>query len=212
MALFNNMGGFRDVARAGALGGAIGGAGSLFGSPGRPYERASEELDRYLPQAEGYQRPFYEAGTRAIPQFEEFLNERRDPSQFINKLMEGYQESPHARYLTDRTMRAARNRGSAEGTIGSTPMARFMQQEAGNIASGDIQNFLSNVLGVSQQRGQGLQSLMGGGQQSANQLLNLLSSFAGEKAGLRYGEEAAEQGGIGNLLGGLGNLAMFAML
>jgi len=58
-------------------------------------------------------------------------------------------------------MRAANNIGSATGMTGSTPMMQQAQQNAQNISSGDMQNWLSQVLGINNQYGQGEAGLMG---------------------------------------------------
>lgn len=204
---------YGNIASAGALGGGISGIGSyLFGDPSKPYEDASKVLDQYLPQAQEYQQPFYEAGKAAIPQYQSWLQSMQDPSGFINKLMGGYQESPYAKFQQQQMRRSAGNMASASGLEGSTPLMDFIMNQSGKISSGDMQNWLQRVLGVNQQYGAGEAGLVGAGQTSANALSKMLGDFAGEKANLKYGAGAAEQGGLGEMMGGLGNLAMFAML
>ena len=176
----------------------------LFGNAGKPYEAAENVLNRNLPEAKGYQNPFYNMGVGAIPQFQDWLGRMKNPSDFINNLMGGYQESPFAKYQQNQAVRAATNAGSASGLTGSTPMAQFMQQNARDISSQDMNQWLQNVLGINTQYGAGLGAQVGGGQNAANQLTQLLSDFMTNKAGLRYGEEAAEQGQRGSLFSGLG--------
>lgn len=64
----------------------------IWGNAGKPYEEASDEINKYLPQAQGYLNPFVQAGQGAIPDFQNWLKGMKDPSGFINTLMGGYQE------------------------------------------------------------------------------------------------------------------------
>lgn len=180
--------------------------GGIFGDPSAPYKKAGKELDRYLPQAQGYQNPFYQAGVGAIPQFQQWLGGMQDPSQFINKMMGQYQESPWAKYEQDQAVRAGQNMGSGTGLTGSSALAQAMQQNAANISSQDMQNWLERVLGVNTQYGAGLGGMIGQGQGAANSLTNLLSDYMTNKANLAYGKESARQGQWGGLFNGLGGM------
>jgi hypothetical protein len=178
----------------------------LFGNAGSPYSDASGELSKYLPEAKKYQEPFYNAGANAVPQYQDWLKGMSNPSGFINNLMGGYQESPYAKYLQDQSMRAGQNAASASGLIGSTPFLQQSQQNSANIASGDMNQWLQNVLGINTQYGSGLGGLIQGGQGSANSLTSLLSDYMNSQAGLAYGKGAAEQGQMGGLFSGLTGL------
>jgi hypothetical protein len=187
------------------------GLGSIFGGlfdsdPGRGYKDAANELQKYFGQASEYQMPFYNAGKNAIPGFQEWLDNMKDPSQFINNLEGQYQESPHARYLQDQAIRAATNAGSASGLTGSTPLMKQMQENASNISSGDMNQWLSNVLGINTQYGQFLDTLMGRGQNSANQLTNLMTQLGQLIGGAKMGEANAERNRYGDIFGGLGSM------
>ena len=92
---------------------------------------------------------------------------------------------------------------------GSTPLQLQAQQNAQSISSGDMQNWLQNVLGINTQYGAGLhnQEQMG---QHASDILSQLFQGAGEyKGGTNYGQEAGEQSdrnalwaGIAKMFGG----------
>jgi hypothetical protein len=130
----------------------------------------------------------------------------QDPSGFINKLMGGYQESPYAQNLQRQSRQAGTNAASASGLIGSTPFAQQMQQNAGNIASQDQNQWLQNVLGINSQYGQGQAGLMQQGQGAANSLTDLLNQYMQNKAQMAYGQESANQGQTGSLFSGLAGL------
>ncbi len=184
----------------GALGGILNG---LFGNGGEPYDKASKELGDFWNRATGFQRPYQEAGQNAIPQFQEWLQGQKDPSGFINNLMGGYQESPYAKFQQQQSIRAAQNMGSASGLTGSTPLMQFSQQNARDISSQDMNQWLQNVLGINTQYGAGLAGLMSGGQNSANSLSNLAGQFGQDIAKMAYGKSEAERQQRGGIWGGL---------
>lgn len=179
--------------------------GDFLSRPGQPYGDASKELSRYFPQQQGYLNPFLQAGQGAIPNFQNWLKTMQNPSGFINNLMGGYQESPFAHFQQDQAMRSAQNMGSASGLTGSTPLTQFAQQNARDISSQDMNQWLQNVLGVNSQYGAGQMGLMGQGMQAGNAMSQMLGDYARNQAMLRYGQGAANQGRWGNIIGGIGN-------
>lgn len=194
----------------GGMGGGYGGRspigailGGLFGHSDRPYKDAMKQYQDYMGKAEGTQNPFLDFGKRAMPGYEQWLGGMKDPSQFINKLTSGYQESPYAKYQQEQALRASGNAGAAGGLGGSTPMAQFNQQQAQGIASKDMNQWLQNVLGVNQQYGQGLFGQMGMGQHAADILSQMYGQMGQNMGGLAYGAGAGRNQDIMSILGGL---------
>ncbi len=177
--------------------------GGLFGNSAGPYKDAAKEFQKYMQMAQGSQSPFFGAGLGGLQNYQNWLGGMQDPSQFINKLMGGYQESPYAKNLQNQAMLAGQNMGSASGLTGSTPLMQQMQQNAGNIASGDQQNWLKNVLGVNSEYGQGQNALMQGGQHAADMFSQLFQNQGQGMAGLKYGEGAGKNQDFMSILGGL---------
>jgi hypothetical protein len=193
-----------------ALAGGIGSiASGLFNDSGAPYNAAMDQYQKYYNQAQNTQQPFLNAGTGAIPNYQNFLSKMQNPTDFINNISSQYKESPYAQYQQQQARRAAENFGSANGLSGSTLLMQQAQQNASNISSQDMNNWLQNVLGVNQQYGQGQQNLIQGGQNSANSLTNLLSMLGNNMGQAAYGQEAGNQSDFSNILGGLGSLAAF---
>lgn len=180
--------------------------GGLFSNPDRPYREAQQSLQQMMPQAQSYNQPFLQAGTRAIPRFENWLGGMSNPSGFINNLMGQYSESPWAKYQQDQSARAFGNAGSAGGMTGSTPLLQFQQQNMHDLSSQDMNQWLQNVLGVNTQYGAGTQNLMLGGQNAANNLQSLMRDYMGANAGLEFGKSGAREGKMGSLIGGLTGL------
>lgn len=166
---------------------------SMFGNSGAAYGNAANTYSQYYDQARNAQNPFFQMGTSAIPQFQNWLQKMQDPTKFINSTMGQYQESPFAQYQQQQGMRAAQNMGSASGLTGSTPLMQFAQQNAQNISSQDMNQWLQNVLGINSQYGAGLSGQMGMGQHAAD-ILSQLAGGAGEyMGGAAYGQRAGEQ-------------------
>jgi hypothetical protein len=191
----------------GGLGGLLGG---LFGDSGAPYDAAMDQYQKYAKKAESYQNPFFNAGVGAIPDYQKWLQGMSNPSGFINGLMGQYQESPWAKYQQQQSMRAGTNAASASGLTGSTPFAQQMQQNAANISSQDMNQWLQNVLGINTQYGQGQQNLMTGGQNAANALTNMYGNLGQQMGEAAYGKKAGENQDFWNTIGGgLSLAAMF---
>jgi hypothetical protein len=185
------------------LGGFLGG---MFGDSGKPYDAAMDQYQQWANKSQGTQQPYLDAGTGAIGDYQSWLKGQQDPSGFINNLMGQYQESPYAKYLQQQSMNAGQNAASASGLMGSTPLMQQLQQNAGNIASQDQNQWLQNVLGINTQYGQGQQNLMSGGQNAANSLTNMYNQMGQNMGQAAYGKEAGKKQDFWNTLGGIGSM------
>jgi hypothetical protein len=185
---------------AGGLGQIFGG---LFGDSGEPYQDAMDQYQQYLGQGQMFQSPFYWSGVGAIPEYQEWANSMKDPSDFINKIMGKYQESPWARYQQKEGIRAGNAFGSASGLTGSTPLLKQVQQNAENISSKDMGDYLQRVLGVNTQYGGAKGNLMRGGQESANAITQMLQRFGELMGEGAYGKRTEENQDRSNIFGGI---------
>lgn len=181
--------------------------GGLFGDSSSPWQDAMDQYQKWADKAQGSLQPYSDAGSGAIPQFQDWLKKQQDPSGFINNLMGQYQESPYAKYMQQQSMRAGQNAASASGLMGSTPLTQQMQQNAANISSQDMQNWLGNALGINTQYGQGLNNMMGMGANSANALANMFGQFGRGMGDLSYNKGAAGQNDMWNMIAGIAQLA-----
>lgn len=191
------------------LGGFLGG---LFGDSGKPYDAAMDQYQQWANKGQQTQQPYLDAGKGAIGDYQSWLKGQQDPSGFINNLMGQYQESPYAKYMQQQSMNAGQNAASASGLMGSTPLMQQLQQNAGNIASQDQNQWLQNVLGINTQYGQGQQNLMSGGQNSANSLTNMYNQMGQNMGQAAYGKEAGKKQDFWNTVGGgLGMIGSFLL-
>lgn len=176
--------------------------GGMFGNSGSPYSSASSQYMNFANQGTAAQNPFLQAGTDAIPDYQNWLKSMQDPTAFINNTMGQYQESPWAQYEQKQSINSANNLGSANGMTGSTPMQLQAQQNASNISSQDMNQWLQNVLGINTQYGQGEANLVHTGQESANELTRMYEQMARQMSGMAYGQKAGQNQDFMNMLGG----------
>ncbi len=196
---------------SGMMGGQYGGGlssflGGMFGNSGGPYDDAMKAYQQWMNKAQGVQNPYLQAGNNAIGPYQQWLQRMQDPTKFMNDTMGQYQESPWAKFQQQQGMRAANNIGSATGMTGSTPMMQQAQQNAQNISSGDMQNWLSQVLGINNQYGQGEAGLMGMGQNAANAMSGMYQNMGQNAGQMAYGRGAAKNNDFWNMLGGAGQM------
>lgn len=178
----------------------------MFGNSGKPYDEAGKQYQDWTNKAATLNSPYYNAGTGAIPEYQQWLQGQKDPSKFINSLMGNYQSSPYAQNLQKNAMLAGQNFASANGLSGSTPMMEQMQQNAGNIANADMSQWLQNVLGINTQYGQGQQNMVNMGQNATNSLTNLYGQTGNNMANASYGKEAGKQQDSNDFWGGILNM------
>lgn len=173
-----------------------------LGNSDRPYNKAGDVYEQHSKEAQRFQNPFYEAGQRGMGNYEEWLQGQKDPSGFVNKLMNNYQESPYATFQKTQGQNAANNAASASGLTGSTPFAQASADYAQNITSQDQNKWLEHVLGVNTQYGQGNMNLMQGGQNAANMLSQLQEHLGNYRGDTTYGAEMGKNKDRGDMWSG----------
>lgn len=177
--------------------------GGIFGNSGAPYSDAMDQFQKYFKMSQGAQNPFLQAGQQGMGNYQNWLSGMQDPSKFINNQMNNYQASPWSQFEQQQAMRAGQNAGSAGGLTGSSPLTMQMQQNAGNIASGDMNQWLQNVLGVNTQYGAGQAGLMNTGQHAADMMSQLSQNMGMQMGSGAYGEQAGKNQDFMNIIGGL---------
>ena len=184
--------------------------GGLFGNSDKPYQASQDEYNKWIGKAEGVQNPYLQEGQAGSKNYQEWLAGQKDPSKFINGLMGNYQESPYAHMLQQQAMNAGNNSASASGMMGSSALMQKQMQNAVQIASGDMNSWLQNVLGINTQYGQGQNNSANRGQQSANALTNMYGQAAKDQSESAYNQQAGKQNDFWNTIGGgLGMLGSF---
>src|SRR5258708_30443296 len=168
----------------------------LFTDAGSPYSSAMGPYSQWMGKAADVQQPWLQAGQQGLGNYQNWLSGMQDPTAFINKTMNNYQQSPWAQNLQNQAIRSGQNAASAGGLAGSTPFAQQLQQNATNISSQDQNNWLQNVLGINTQYGSGQAGLAGMGQNAANTLSGL---YGGEAQGIGYLAMGQQAGNMQNM-------------
>ena len=134
---------------------------------------------------------YLQKGLESYGPYKEWLEQHKNPNEFVNNLMGDYSESPYAHNLQQQSLRAGQNAASASGLSGSTPLMQQLQQNAGNITSQDQNQWLQNVLGVDTNYGNGQKDYA-----------NSLNSIYGNMGENSYNQNTAKQNDFWKALGG----------
>ena len=187
---------------SGQFGSGLGGfLGGMFGDSGKPYDKAMEQYQKYMQQAQGVQQPYLDAGKQGLGNYQDWLDKQKDPTKFMNDLMGNYKESDYAHGLQQQAMNAGNNADSAGGMVGSSALMQQQMQNAGQIASGDMNQWLQNVLGINTQYGEGQKDLKNGGQSSANALTDMYNNMCKQMGEQSYNKEQSKQNNMWNTIG-----------
>lgn len=134
-------------------------------------------------------QPFEGAGSYQYGQI------NQSPTDYYNHIMQGYDESPQAKYEQEQAMRAANNGGAASGMLGSGAYTKAVQQNAADISGRDQQRYFGNV--------QGANNMQMGYLQNLNQRQDQYSQMQQYLANLGY--NGATQSGQNSVNQGLSN-------
>lgn len=188
----------------------------LFGGNKNPADSAMPYLNQIPGVAHQYYDPFVQQGMNAYnvmnPQLEGMAS---DPSAFLDKILQGYQPSRSYQMKFDEGSRAAGNSAAAGGMRGSINDITAQSRLADSLMGEDMQQWLSNVLGIQGRGLQGLGNLYNTGYDASGRLSSDLTNNLGNQGQLAFqGQREKNQrfndllGGLGGALGGLAGLPM----
>lgn len=204
-----------------------------------PYDAAKGYFDKIPGQISPYFNPYINAGHDALGklqgqygtmmgqyqgvqnQYNDLMN---DPAATYNWLGSGYQKSPGFDWQMNQGMNAANNAAASGGMQGSPQHQQQASTMATGLANQDFQNYMNRVSGMygmglqgnANMFNTGLQGMQGINQMGYNasdSLAGALGSNLMNQGNLAFSGAAAKNqskgSGWGDLLGGLGTLAMF---
>ncbi len=179
--------------------------GSLFGGSHDPMKDANKYLDQ-IPGVvhEGYD-PYVNAGRDASGKtkttYESLMD---DPTGFINKLMEGYKPSEGYQFQKDQLTKELSNTAAAGGIAG-TPQDQMNQgQGIQKLLSGDMQQFLNNVLGMFKTGLTGEEGIAGRGYDASGRRTDALAGALNQQGGLAFNnaqQQNKNEGGVWDMFG-----------
>jgi hypothetical protein len=162
---------------------------SIFGGghKNNPMDAANKYLNQIPGIAhEGYD-PYVEAGMdasgRTKTAYEHLMD---DPSGFINKIMEGYHPSEGYQFQKDELTKTLGNT-AASGGVAGTPQDQMNQGKGvQQLLSGDMQQFLQNILGAYKTGLEGEQGIANRGYDASGKLTDTLGSALNQQGGLAF--------------------------
>jgi hypothetical protein len=112
-----------------------------------------------------------------------------DPTGFINKLMEGYKPSEGYQFQKEQLTKELGNTAAAGGIAG-TPQDQMNQgQGVQKLLSGDMQQFLQNVLGRYDKGLEGEEGIASRGFDASKNLTDLLGGALNQQGGLAFQDQ-----------------------
>jgi hypothetical protein len=188
---------------------------AVFGK--NPAEKAMPYLEQIGPMAQEHYNPYIQQGQQYGESLgNAYSNMAANPADFINQLMGQYTPSEGFKTKQDMMSKAMRNTSAAGGYIGTEADQIRQAQLVQGLLGEDMQNWLSNVLGVQGQGLAGQQGLYNLGYDATQHLTDALGGQLASQGTLAFqGQQQKNQwksdllkGGIGALGGyfGMGNM------
>lgn len=175
--------------------------GDLTGLRGTPAYKAMPYLDQINPLAEQSYNPYMQEGRQAGQQLQQqYSGMMQDPTEFLNRLMEGYKPSQGYNRQSQQMLKAARNSAASAGMAGTendqTQQAELIRALMGE----DMQRYLNNVTGLQNQGTQGMQSIYNTGYDANKSYADMIGTNYGQQAGLTFSGDAFKRQQKSNLL------------
>lgn len=172
----------------GPIGAGIGGLAGLFsGFGGNPADNANKYLKQIPGQVKPLYQPYIDAGKNALPGYQDVMSQLlQNPDQFINKLGQGYKESPGYKWNVGQGEQAVSNANAAGGLAGSPQHEQQNAEMVQGLASKDYNEYMQRVLQGLGMGTQGTAGLINQGASSAGSLADALAQTLGAQGGLKY--------------------------
>lgn len=136
----------------------------------RGLERAGTREQEFLDYLRGQFEPYAETGRQAMGEYFPAIEAMREPQQFYEQMMSGYEMSPETQMAIEEGTRAATQAAAARGGLGGGQLLKDLQRYGQQMAAADQQRWLKNMLGIYGGYTGGLESLIGGGRQALGTL------------------------------------------
>ncbi|AXH77670.1 MAG: putative DNA transfer protein [Caudoviricetes sp.] len=207
MGLFSSILGSVLPIAGSAFGGPAGGLfgnllGGLFGDDDDDdLQDSRAAANYYLNQIPGMAKQNYEPYINQGRAAGDINNEQykmmsQDPSAFINKIMQTYKPSSGYQFAENKLKRGAANNAAAGGFAGTSYDTNNQSEMVNALLSGDMQQYLSNILGAQNTGLAGNELTANRGYNANTNLTDLLANTLNQQAGLGY--DAAERTNMQN--------------
>jgi hypothetical protein len=179
---------------------------SSFMKPGKGYDKAQNQLDKYYGQSQGFIAPYANNGEQAYGGLSEAMQALLNPQELQDKWAGGYKESEAAKNAQGIATEHGLDAASSMGLMGSTPALQAIQAGTTKISLDERQKYLDDIMqkymsavGIGQNiYGTGANAAMGQSQ-NATQMGN-------NSAQMAFGKQNAGGDAFSKLLGGAAKL------
>jgi len=185
----------------GDIGNFLWGGNDAAQQAGNYYNQIPDILKQYL-------KPYADRGNAVYPQLQgQYDQLLKDPGGLLNKLGQGYQESPGYQFQLNQTLNAGNRASASKGMLGSPMQQQQAQQTASQFARQNFNNYLSHALGLYGQGLTGKQNIYNMGFGASSNLGENLSNALMSQGNLAYSTAANQNQSNQQLLGMLLGLA-----
>jgi hypothetical protein len=160
-------------------------------------------------QGQGFLAPFMAREPGEYAAYMDFLNQAKDPNALYNQLSSQYKMSPEAVAQIATGQKNANNASAASGMLGSGEEQTAAANLAQSVRSTDFDKYMTNVLGLRTQYGNGIQGLQnqgfqaaGAGATLAEQQAALQEKYYENMANAAGAQQTGQAGDWANLIGG----------
>lgn len=180
------------------------GNGLGMSSGSNPANAAMPYLEQIPGVAEKYYNPYItmgqEAGNNIHSEYQQMLS---DPEAYINAIYAAYEPSDAYQYQQEQMLDTASNASAAGGYTGTEDDIRRQEEITQGLLSQDMQQWLNNVLGVTNTGLQGESHLNDIGYGASGQAANMTADALNSQATAAYMGQAHQNAAAGALMNGL---------
>lgn len=170
--------------------------------PEEGYDAAAKEQERAWREAQGYMRPFQQAGASEIPRLRDATGRLLNPEELQNQWAKGYETSPYAKDQLMRSQNLGLDAASSMGLMGSSPALENIQRTGSSIVAGDRQRYMDDLIQKYLAGVQSSQNIFGTGAGVGNTMGQGAMQSGENLAQMRYNSTNAPGNLFGGLLGG----------
>lgn len=159
----------------------------LFHGGKNPANAAKPYLDQIPGVGHGAYDPYIQQGKDATGMLsEQFKRMMSDPQGFLAEIQSGYKPSDAYKFKSGELQKGMGAAAAAGGLAGTGYHQQQYGEQADQLLSGDMQQYLNNVLGINKSGTEGEQGFADKGFESSKALADLLGGGLDQQAGLAF--------------------------
>ena len=164
---------------------------SSFLHPGRAYDKAKHELEKYYNQGQGYIQPYNQNGLTQGQNLTDMINKLKNPAALRDEWEKGYTTSEAAKNAQGMAQEHGLNAASSMGLMGSSPALNVIQAGTSAIGAEDKQNYLNDLMNKYQTGIGAAQNMYNVGAGAAGQQSTNAMNMGENASGLTFGKNNA---------------------